>query len=111
MRANETDHRRRADLVKLVRIDAFDDDEKPTEATFTCSVDELALIYNVTGTVAPVDIEKVGGSYRWVEANEEVASAISSFFNRFWDNGVEECAPRWNVEKLYEAKRDRQGER
>lgn len=97
--------------MRLMSIDAFDDDERPTLATFQLTRDEVALLYRYAATVAPVDVSKASGESRWADVNDGVASCSANFFNRFWEGGVDDVAPGFSVRSLYAVWRERVGER
>ena len=94
--------------MRLESVNSFDDEEMPTSATFRLSLDEIAVLYRFTGHVAPVDISTASGSQKWADASDEVASCLGSFINRYWENGVDDVAPRFSVDSIYGAKRMRE---
>lgn len=80
--------------MKVLRID-LDDDEDPSTVDVRMTVDEAAAIYAFLGHVAPVDVSKAAGWDRWSDAVDSAATGLSSgFFNRFWDDGVNDVLPR-----------------
>jgi hypothetical protein len=98
--------------MRLISIDAFDDEVMPTEATFRLTLDEMALLNCLTGCLSSVDVARATGSGRWYEAASGVYDSTSTVVNHFWENGVHDIAPSGiTVDSLYEAKRSRMGER
>lgn len=91
--------------MKVVQIN-LDDDEMPVSAQCLLTLDELAVLYCYTGHVAPVDITKAWGE-RWAAASFEVACCVGSFFNNFYENGLDDVAPRLDIHQIAAAKRAR----
>jgi hypothetical protein len=82
--------------MKLTNV-SFDEKEEPKEVTFVMNVDEAALIYAFVGSIAPKAVTDASGDIRWGNALYDVADCLSgSFFNRFWESGAREVAPRLN---------------
>ena len=80
--------------MRLVNV-AFNKDEEPAEATFVMNVDEAALLYALTGHISPKAVTDASGDVRWGNALYDVADCLSgSFFNRFWESGAVEVAPK-----------------
>lgn len=94
--------------MRLQRVE-FDSDEEPVSAVFSMSIDEMALIYNLTGRTSPIDVTNAaGGDQKWGEANDDIASCLSgAFFNRFYDAGVDEVAPKFGIVEIAARKADR----
>lgn len=98
--------------MKLQRVD-FDADEEPASAVFELSIIEMALLYNLTGRTAPVDVTTAGGrDQKWGEALDDIASCLSgAFFNRFYENGANEvCVPKFGITEIAAAKAERAAE-
>jgi hypothetical protein len=84
--------------MKLKQV-TFNEDEEPAAATFEMSVEEAAIIYAFFGGVAPKAVSDASGHVEWGNALYDVADCLSgAFFNRFWDNGAAEVAPKFHVE-------------
>jgi hypothetical protein len=78
-----------------VRAIQMGDDEMPATVTLEATVDEAAVIYAFVGSIAPAEIANAGGDIRWGNALYDVADCLSgNFFNRFWEDGAKEVAPR-----------------
>lgn len=87
--------------MKLRQI-TLDDDEMPETITVELTVDEAALLYALTGHIAPKSVTEAGGDIRWGNALYDVADCLSgSFFNRYWDEGARAVAPNLRVELNY----------
>lgn len=84
--------------MRIDRID-FDDEEQPASITVKMSVQEAAVLYRFTGHVAPLFVtQAAGGDQQWGEASDRIAACLSSsFFNRFWENGINDVAPEFDV--------------
>ena len=82
--------------MKLRAVE-MDDEEMPASLTVEMTVDEAALLYALTGKVAPkVVAEAIGLDFG--NALYDVASCLSgSFFNRWWDNGARDVV---NLDRL-----------
>lgn len=89
--------------MKVTQIN-LDEDQMPISAQCLLTLDELAVLYRYTGHVAPVDITTASGSNRWAEATGGVAGCVGSFFNRFFESGVDEVAPRFGVTEIAAAR-------
>ena len=78
-----------------VRAIQMDDNEMPMTVTLEATVDEAALLYAFVGHVSPKAVADAGGDVRWGYALDDVAECLTgSFFNRFWNDGAKEVAPR-----------------
>jgi hypothetical protein len=82
--------------MRLTNV-SFGEDEMPQEATFVLSVDEAALIYAIIGYVSPKAVEDASGDARWSDTTYKVADCLGNFFDRFWENGHCDVAPRLKV--------------
>lgn len=81
--------------VRTIELGA---DEMPESVTVTMTVDEAALMYAFVGRVAPKTVTDATNDTRWGNALYDIAEALSgSFFNRFWDDGANDVAPRLNL--------------
>lgn len=85
---------------------SLNEDEIPETITVEMSVDEAALIYGLTATIAPrLVTNKVG--LKFGEALSEIATCISgAFFNRFWDRGAHDLLDIAKMRELYRASSD-----
>lgn len=95
--------------MRLQRVD-FDAEEEPTSAVFELTITEMALLYNLTGRTAPIDVTAAGGGdQKWGEALDDIASCLTgSFFNRFFDAGADEvCVPKFGITEIAARKADR----
>lgn len=90
----------------------LDDDEMPVSAQCLLTLDEMAVLYRYTGHVAPTDITTASGNGnpRWAEASSGVACCVGSFFNNFYEDGVDDVVPRFGVAEIADAKRARLSE-
>lgn len=86
-----------------MRAAAFDDDQEPERFTVEVSLDELALLYRFVGHISPARITELAGDVRWGNALYDVADGISTIFNTFFDDGVNDVIPRFGV---YQAQED-----
>lgn len=90
--------------MKLNRAD-FDDEELPETAQFTLTLDEAALLYRYCGGIAPLFVTQASGDQKWGEANDGIAECVGNFFNRFYDSGIEDVAPRFGMESIVACKK------
>ena len=68
------------------------------------------MLYNLTGRIAPLFVTlAAGGDQKYGEASSEIAACVGSFFNRFWDDGIDDVAPKFSVETIAAKKADRGG--
>lgn len=84
--------------MRLVRVD-FDAKEAPSVFTVSLTLDELALLYRLTGHIAPKRITDLSGDVRWGDALYELADGAGGFLNRFFDAGPDDVIPRFDVYK------------
>lgn len=83
--------------MKLLHA-AFDNEENLASVTVHLSLDELALIYRVVGHTAPRTItDASGGHQRWGEALDDVATGAGNIINTFFENGVDDIAPKFSA--------------
>lgn len=91
-----------------IRSASFDDDEFPEEFVVSLGVDELALIYALSGRLAPVDVSTASGDIRWGEALFVLAEGAGNILCRFFDSPKELTS--FTVEQVIEAKKARLSE-
>ena len=91
--------------MKVTQIN-LDDEEMPVSAQCLLTLDELAVLYRYTGHVAPVDVIRAWGE-RWAAASFDIADCVGSFFNNFYDDGVNDVAPVFGVANIAAATRER----
>ena len=64
--------------------------------TVEMTTDEAALVARLTGALASRTVNRALRDVRWGVALESVYSALAGgFFNRFWDDGVNDVIPHW----------------
>lgn len=73
----------------------FDDDEKLSEVTVTLPLDELAVLYRLTGHIAPKAITDASGDVRWGNAFYDLAYSAGDILNRFFEDGANSVIPRF----------------
>lgn len=79
--------------VKSIELD---EDEMPERVLVEMTLDEAAVVYRLTGGIAPRTVSRALLGTRWGEALDGVATCLSgAFFNRFWDDGANEVVPPW----------------
>lgn len=79
--------------MKLIRVE-FDDAENPERFVVEMGLDEMALLYRLTGHVSPKTITEAFGAVRWGEALDDLASGAASILNRFYEDGANDVIPR-----------------
>lgn len=73
----------------------FDSDEQPEEFSVVLSLDEVALLYRLTGHISPQRITDASGAVKWGNALFDVAGCLGGMLNRFFDAGIEDVAPKF----------------
>lgn len=93
--------------MRLQRVD-FDTDETPVTAVFELTLNEIVLLYNLTGRTAPTDVTAAGGrDQKWGEALDDVASCLGgAFLNRFYEGGASDF-PKFSVYEIAAHKAER----
>lgn len=80
--------------MKLKSI-TLNDKEMPASVTVELTIDEAALLYALTGFVAPLTITEALGDVRWGNAIYDISGCLSdALFNRFWEGGAEDVIER-----------------
>ena len=82
--------------MKLIRVE-FDPEEAPSEFTVSMSLDELALLYRLSGHISPKRISDLSGDVRWGNALYDLADGAGGFINRFFDGGPDDVVPHFEV--------------
>lgn len=78
--------------MKLVQV-SFDDKEQPREFTVSMGLDEMALLYRLTGHISPKRITDLFGDVRWGNALYDLANGVGSCLNTFYDAGPDDVVP------------------
>lgn len=75
--------------IKAVR---YDNDRKPSEFDVTLTLDQMGVIYALTGHMSPDALEELVGSDEFTQAFFDL-NEIASEMNRHFDNGTGEIMP------------------
>ena len=81
--------------MRLVKVE-FDAEESPKEFTVSMSLDELALLYRLSGHIAPKRITDLSGDVRWGNALYDLADGAGGFLNKFFESGPDDVIPKFS---------------
>lgn len=90
--------------IRSIHLDPNDDDAV-VSADVNMTLDELALMYRVFGSVSRHSVVTASGSASMGDALNEICDGITGVVNRFYDGGIEDVAPRFDAGMIVDKQR------